>query len=35
MQFLVFANLSRSTTEGTQGESVQVSNFRTGLQVAF
>ncbi len=35
MQFLLFANLSRSTSEGTQGESTRVSNFRAGLQLAF
>jgi hypothetical protein len=35
MQFLLFANLSRSTTQSAQGESVRVSNFRAGLQLAF
>jgi len=34
-QFLLFANLSRSTTEDIQGESFRVSNFRAGLQLAF
>ncbi len=34
-QFLLFANLSRSTTEDIQGESIRVSNFRAGLQLAF
>jgi hypothetical protein len=34
-QFLLFANLSRSTTEGPGGESLRVSNFRAGLQLAF
>jgi len=34
-QFLLFANLSRSTTQDVQGDSVRVSNFRAGLQLAF
>ena len=34
-QFLLFANLSRSTTRDIQGESTRVSNFRAGLQLAF
>jgi hypothetical protein len=34
-QFLLFANLSRSTTKDTRGESLRVSNFRAGLQLAF
>lgn len=34
-QFLLFANLSRSTTRDTQGESTRVSNLRAGLQLAF
>jgi len=34
-QFLLFANFSRSTTQDVQGDSVRVSNFRAGLQLAF
>jgi hypothetical protein len=34
-QFLLFANLSRSSTQDIQREPVRVSNFRAGLQLAF
>jgi hypothetical protein len=34
-QFLLFLNFSRSTTQDAQGDALQASNFRAGLQLAF